>query len=382
MKNINTLRKVFLVSAFALVFGSCNDKLDLPTPASGNTIMSLITNSSDFNVLNAALIKTGQNNGLKSINSGQITLFAPNDAAFVTYLNGISATVVTETDAINFINGLTTATTAPLTMAALNGTLTYHMVSSKITSDMFVGNQVFATLNGGRLSVSKGATVVLNANSVVNGATVIGFDSPASNGVMHTIDRVMAAVATTNVLTPLGISVNYATSPPTVTSSAFNATDTDFNLFAAMIRVTGQAVILLPNAAPLPDFTIFQPNDGKVRAYFLAIDPTLTTEVLVGAYLNSLISATPPATPNPTLAQLTDLVKYHYVKGRFLTSDFTSGQTLTTGLTGNTITVTIAGAVYTLVDGNALVTDPTITTKDILTNSGILHTVSDVLRPQ
>ena len=156
--------------------------------------------------------------------------------------------------------------------------------------------------------------------------------------------------------------------------------------------MTGQVPNILPNTSPLPDFTVFQPTDAAVMAYLQSIDGsgTFATELSCYTYISSLIPpAVPPAIPNPTLAQLTDIMKYHLVAGRFLTTDFGNGQALSTSLTGSSITVGISPVppltgpyTYTLLDLNALVLDPTIIpTNNILTNSGILHTVSGVLRP-
>lgn len=395
MKNFNTLRNLLLVSAFVMVGSSCKDTFTAPASLSGTPISTIVSTNDNFNILTAVLRKTGQYASLNNINAGLVTLFAPSDAAFMTYFIGLNSFLATEQNVIDFVNGMTVSTTTP-TIAALNSNLNYHIVSSKLTSDLITGNQVFATLNLARLSISKGALnpptnptgVLLNANSGATGAAVTILDAAiASNGVVHTIDKFMAVPGTSNVLsipvaTGLGLAVSYATNPPTVTGgTTTDGVSTNVNLFSALIRVTGLAPTLVPNASPLPDFTIFQPTDAVVTAYFQSIDATLTTEVLCYNYIASLISATPPAVPNPTLAQLTDIVKYHCVSGRFLTTDFTTGQVVNTLLTGSAVTVNIAGTVFTLADLNAGVTDPTITAKDILTNSGILHTINGVLRP-
>lgn len=374
---------VFLVSAFALVFGSCKDDFTVPDPASGNTIMSFITNNPEFNVLNAALIKTGQNNGLKTINSGNITLFAPNDDAFVTYFrsnSAINATTGTETDAINFINSLTT-TTSPLTMAQLNSILTYHMVSSTLKSDQLTGNQVFTTLNGSRLSISKGATTVLNANSATQGATIITFDAPAANGVVHTINRVMAVTGslTTNVLSTIGtsatapttgITVSYATGVAVVAGGTQVGTANNYELLGVAIRKAGLAPTLLPNITPLPDFTIFAPTDAAFQTYLGILVVGTTNEAAAQTAINAM---------DPTA--LANILKYHIVSGRVVSTDLTDGQVVNTLLDGNSFTISISGSTITLVDKNTGIADPVIVAPfNALTNSGIVHTINGVLR--
>lgn len=388
MKNLNITRRILLVGVFALTLGSCKDDFTSPTGLTGKTIAATMAADPNFTLWNAVLNRVGLYASLNNNNSGLYTIFAPSDPAMTTYLAATYAAQltlpVTETSLLAFMDGLTT--TSNPTLASFVSTLVpvvnYHMVSSKLTSSMITGTQTFSTLNGARLSVSKvGSAVILNGNSATNGATVTAVDLLASNGVAHTIDRVMAVPGTATVLTPLGLTISYNTNPPTVTGgTTSDATDTDFDLLAALIRYTGTTPTILPNTSPLPDFTIFQPNDGQIRAYMVAIDGTLTTEALCYAYIAAL---TPTTTTSPTLADLTALVQYHVVPGRYLVQDLTDGLELTTLLTGKKLTAGVAPgppAIYTIKDANTGVTDPTVTSANSLTNSGVLHTINGVLR--
>ncbi len=388
MKNLNITRRILLVGVFALTLGSCKDDFTSPTGLTGKTIAATMAADPNFTLWNAVLNRVGLYASLNNNNSGLYTIFAPSDPAMTTYLAATYAAQltlpVTETSLLAFMDGLTT--TSNPTLASFVNTLVpvvnYHMVSSKLTSSMITGTQTFSTLNGARLSVSKvGSAVILNGNSATNGATVTAVDLLGSNGVAHTIDRVMAVPGTATVLTPLGLTISYNTNPPTVTGgTTSDATDTDFDLLAALIRYTGTTPTILPNTSPLPDFTIFQPNDGQIRAYMVAIDPTLTTEALCYAYIAAL---TPTTATSPTLADLTALVQYHVVPGRYLAQDLTDGLVLKTLLTGKDLTAGVAPgppAIYTIKDANTGVTDPTVTSANILTNSGVLHTINGVLR--
>ena len=373
MKNINTLRKILVISTCSLMLSNCSDDFTAPDSPEGTPISALAAASENFNILTAALNKTGQVNSLNNNNSGFTTVFAPDDAAFYTYFKAAVAgnTFATEADVLAFVNAMT-PTTSP-SIATLNSILTYHMVSSKITSDLITGNQVFATLNGARLSISKGSTVVLNANVAINGATITAVDAVASNGVIHTIDRVMVAVSSATVLTPFGVTVSYATNPPTIgggSETGGNAIGTDYNILAYALRVSGLVPTILPNATPLPDYTIFAPTDDAFRAYLG--DATPVSIVKENAAIQALKAL--------TTAALADILKYHVVSGRKLSTDFTTGQQLATLLPNKTITVNINGTTYTLADANAGVTDPTITSANILTNSGIVHRINGVLR--
>lgn len=389
MKTLNITRRILLVGIMALTLGSCQDDFKSPSGLTGNSIAVAMAADANFTLWTAVTQRVGMYASLNNPNSGLFTIFAPSDPAMTTYLATTYAAQlpvpVTEASLITFIDGL--STTSNPTLASFTTTvvpvLNYHIISSKITSSQIMGTQTFATLNSARLSISKvGTTVLLNGNSATNGATVTNFDLQGSNGVAHTIDRVMAVPGTTTVLQPLGLSISYTTNPPTVTGgTSSDATDTDFDLLAALIRYTGQTPTILPNSSPLPEFTIFQANDGVIRAYLLALNGTLTTEALCYTYISTL---TPTSGTTPSLDELTTLVKYHVVPGRYLVQDLTEGLELTTLLTSPKLTAGVAAGppvVYTIKDANTGVADPVVTTSNILTNSGVLHTINGVLRP-
>ncbi|MBL7848519.1 MAG: fasciclin domain-containing protein [Cyclobacteriaceae bacterium] len=389
MKTLNITRRILLVGIMALTLGSCQDDFKSPSGLTGNSIAAAMAADANFTLWTAVTQRVGMYASLNNPNSGLFTIFAPSDPAMTTYLATTYAAQlpvpVTEASLITFIDGL--STTSNPTLASFTTTvvpvLNYHIVSSKITSSQITGTQTFATLNSARLSISKvGSTVVLNGNSATNGATVTNFDLQGSNGVAHTIDRVMAVPGVATVLSPLNLSISYATNPPTVTGgTSSDAIDSDFDLLAALIRYTGLTPTILPNSSPLPEFTIFQANDGIIRAYLLSLNGTLTTEALCYTYISTL---TPASVTAPTLADLTTLVKYHVVPGRYLVQDLTEGLELTTLLTTPKLTAGVAAGpptVYTIKDANTGVADPVVTSSNILTNSGVLHTINGVLRP-
>jgi len=388
---------MLLVGVLALTFGSCGDDFTAPPGLSGKTIAATMAADPNFTLWTAVIQRVGIYPSLNNNNSGIVTIFGPSDPALTAFLGATysaqlaSLQPVTEASLVTFIEGL--SSTSNPTLASFTSTMVpivnYHMVSSKLTSSMITGTQTFATFQGARLSISKTATAVyLNGNSASNGAQVTNFDLLGSNGVAHTIDRVMSAVSSATVLTPLGLSINYGTNPVTITGgTASDATDSDFDMLAALIRYTGMVDDLVPNASPLPDFTLFQANDGLMRAYLTATYPAATLGGLETEWYTYISTLTPTSGTTPSLDQLTALVQYGVVPGRFLTQDLSNGQQLSTYTAGTgtaaAITVSIAPgppAVFTLQDLNAG-TDAVITTANILTNSGVLHTVNQVVKP-
>src|SRR5262249_13957536 len=144
-----------------------------------------------------------------------------------------------------------------------------------------VGNgQVFSTLNGARLSISKtGSTVVLNANTPGNGAgagaKLQTFDLVATNGVIHVGNRALQPITDATVTGKMGITVNYGVTPPTATVAA---AATNYNIIANALAVTGVAFIIQPNKSPLPDYTVFAPHDTDFLAYLTSLNGAIVTE--------------------------------------------------------------------------------------------------------
>jgi uncharacterized surface protein with fasciclin (FAS1) repeats len=64
--------------------------------------------------------------------------------------------------------------------------LTYHVVPRKVLAGQVVDLNSAETLNGQRLSISRGGDGVQ-----VDGANVVTTDIECSNGVIHVIDRVL-----------------------------------------------------------------------------------------------------------------------------------------------------------------------------------------------
>lgn len=379
-------KNIFFAFAVMLALGvgvaGCSEEFESPDSPSGETIMDIIDANADLDIMAAALVKTGLYASLDNFNSGAYTVFAPHDSAFVAYVKGALAKAdpYTEDSVLVFINSkLTATTTGAITLANLTSRLNYHIVSSNISSSLITGKQVFNSLSGGRISLSKqGITVLINANvagtGAGNGAKVRAVDAVAANGVVHTINKVLSPVTTANVGTTLGISVNYGSNPPVIGGgNTPDAVDTDYDLFAIALRKTGLVTLILPNATPAPDFTVFAPRDLPFRTYLSSLSGTVTNETTAQTYINGLTGADSTALGN--------LVKYHLVQGRVLTTDFSNDQIVNTMLTGKSFTVHVAGTI-TLTDVDVVSPDASIVAPNVLTNAGIVHGLNNVLLPE
>jgi uncharacterized surface protein with fasciclin (FAS1) repeats len=367
---------VYFIALIAAAFGvvSCADKFEETPLPTGQTIVQVAAANNNFNILAAALTKTGLASSLNNPNSGTFTVFAPTDAAFINYWNSVRGAGHTEQNVLDTIANLKPTAVSNPTIAALAGVLNYHIVSSKIASSQITGKAVFATLQGARLTISKqGSNVILNANNAGagagNGANVTAVDVNALNGVIHSIDKVLIPVSVASIGNTLGFAVSYTTNPPTVTGGT--TAGNNYDVLSAAIRKTGLAQVLLPNSNPLPDFTVFAPNDAAFISFLGVAD-----EAAALAVINGLST-----TSTPTLAQVTDILKYHVVTGRVVSTDLSLSQQVATLLTGKAFTVSSLGPPVTLSDLNGTSADASVVNGNILTNAGVVHGINAVLNP-
>jgi uncharacterized surface protein with fasciclin (FAS1) repeats len=100
--------------------------------------------------------------------TGPFTVFAPSDAAFAAI----------QMDVDNLLK--------PEKKAQLAKVLTYHVVSGKVMAADLRDGQELTTVQGSTLKVS-----IKNGKVMINGANVITANVPASNGVIHVIDKVV-----------------------------------------------------------------------------------------------------------------------------------------------------------------------------------------------
>ena len=129
---------------------------DIPTVAQGTGIHTSLVAA----VTQADLVATLQGDG-------PFTVFAPTDDAF--------AAAGIDLEALDTDEG----------KAALTDILLYHVVAGEVPSSAVTDGMVAAAVNGDDLSFTVGDSVM------VNDATVVLADVPASNGVIHVIDKVL-----------------------------------------------------------------------------------------------------------------------------------------------------------------------------------------------
>jgi uncharacterized surface protein with fasciclin (FAS1) repeats len=172
-------RKTFLAAATAAIAFAFSP-LTAPTaaakaPAAAPSIVdvAIAVNSSgpyagQFDTLIAA-VQAADPAVLKRLTSrGQSTVFAPVDAAFEEI-------------------GLTPDNVSTVDTATLTSILLYHVVTGRRDSNDVLSSTQLRTLQGGFLKQSAGRLTDNRGRE----ATIIVVDVPASNGIIHAIDRVV-----------------------------------------------------------------------------------------------------------------------------------------------------------------------------------------------
>jgi uncharacterized surface protein with fasciclin (FAS1) repeats len=144
------------------------------------TIVDNAVNSADHTTLVAAVQAAGLAETLQS--KGPFTVFAPVNAAFAALPAGTVDTLL-----------------KPENKAALTGVLTYHVVAGRLTySD--ISNQIKKHGGKATLKTVAGGTLTAEMNGPVNivvkdatgaAANISVYDVIQSNGVIHSIDRVL-----------------------------------------------------------------------------------------------------------------------------------------------------------------------------------------------
>ncbi|MBN1248485.1 MAG: fasciclin domain-containing protein [Anaerolineae bacterium] len=168
-------RKLLLsIVAFALVFGgaiSLGASQALAAPR-GDTLVdvALAANAStgEFSTLIAAVLAADPAVFETLNGNGQLTVFAPTDAAFAKL-------------------GLDASNVGSLDQATLTQILLYHVVRGRRNSNAILGSSRIRTLQGGFLRQS-GGVLTDNQGRTSN---IIATDVAAANGLIHVIDAVV-----------------------------------------------------------------------------------------------------------------------------------------------------------------------------------------------
>lgn len=316
MKN---LLKISLIVFITLGFASCSDD-DSNSDPQTNTIADFVASNDDYSSLKAALDKAGLTATLAG--QGSFTVFAPNNAAFATFLN------------TNGFASLDDVPTALLTNLLLNHVLSGVNMASDLTTG-YVNTLATEASSGANLSMYVNTSSGVKLNGI---STVTTADIEADNGVIHAVNTVIA----------LPTVVTFATADPTFATLVSALTRADQPDFVGILSTPA-------GTSPTP-FTVFAPTNDAFAALLVELGANS---------LNDIDGATLTATLNTHVIAGTNVRAADLVDG-----------TVTT--LGADLIVDASNA--TLTDPNGRVSN--IIVVDVQAANGVVHVIDKVLLPQ
>src|SRR6056297_1053343 len=186
------------------------------------------------------------------------------------------------------------------------------------------------TLKGDNIMVS------LEGGVFINDSEVVTADIEATNGVVHVIDK---------VLVPEDFVLE---TEPTETVVEIAVNDGSFTTLVAALQ-EADLVDTLSGEGP---FTVFAPTDDAFADLLSQLDIT------AAELLNH--------------PQLTDVLLYHVVSGKVMSTDLSEGLEAPT-LKGDNITISLEGGVF--------INDSEVVIADIEGSNGVIHVIDEVLVP-
>lgn len=291
---------------------SCSDDSD---PAVTQNIVEVAVDNG-FNALATALVRTGLDQVL-SADQGTYTVFAPTDAAFTALLSAIGQDLESVPDDV------------------LTNILLYHVVpGAKVYSSEVAAGNVPTAISSAAIA-DKSITLSTNGGGVqVDGVSVVQADIEATNGIIHVIDQVIAPDDITQFVGTI------------LQPAYFNK---DFSILVAAASKANLVGAILDAEA----LTIFAPNNAAFNA--AGID-----ESNIGQFSSEVLA---------------DIVAYHAVAGKALSTALNAGDELAT-LQGESLFVSITSDPKVYLNGTY-----NVVAADIEAGTGAIHVIDAVMMP-
>jgi len=308
--------KIGGLAIVAALVSACGGSDDDPVP--GNIAQE--AQARGFTALLAAATKAGLDDELAAANAN-LTVFAPTDAAFASLATSLG-----------FANAGAMVTALPAT--ALASILSYHVLPAKKTAaDLVAGGATQATIysfSGSATTLALNTTGgVKITDAALTTANVSAANVPASNGVIHVVDKVLVPPGVLTV-------VQMAQANPT---------------FSSLVSAVGTAGLAGALSGTGP-FTVFAPT-------------------------NTAFASAPTGL---TVPQLTTVLNYHVLTSQVLSTQIPFGQPVATRAAQNiTITAGPAPAIASIADTTT--TPGRIVAVDVRASNGVIHVVDKVLIP-
>lgn len=305
------------------------------------TLVDVVVATEALSILEAAVIKVGLAETLSS--EGPFTVFAPTDDAFAALLEILG----------DDYNGLDDFDTEE-EMALLKDILLYHVLAAEVKAADLAAGEVPTALEGNSIEViASGDTFVIGDASDVN-ANITATDIMASNGIAHTIDKVLLPQSAIDFVATLSLK--------TIVEIAVETDDLSL-LVSALGQADAGLVETLSGDGP---FTVFAPTNA---AFATLLD-------VLGDDYNSLSDFD----TDEEKALLVKVLTYHVVAGTAaFATDLSDGQHIET-VQGENVGVNITDGTVHVVD--ATDANASVIIADVEASNGVVHVIDKVLLPQ
>ncbi len=307
----------------------------------GKTLVEIVVETEALSLLEVAVIKAGLVDTLNS--EGPFTVFAPTDDAFVALLDilGDDYTSLEDFDTDE-------------ELALLTNILLYHVVPAKVLeADLAVGEVPTAFTGNSIAVIEKDGGFVIGDASEVD-AIITGTDIMASNGVAHTINKVLLPQVALDFVAQLQLK--------NIVEIAIETNDLSL-LVKALQTANAGLVEILSGSGP---FTVFAPTNA---AFEELLD-------LLGDDFHSLEDFDTPE----EIDILVKVLTYHVVAGTAaFSTDLSNGQQIET-FQGENVGINIKNGTVHIED--ATDTNATVVLPDVEASNGVVHIINKVLLPQ
>lgn len=370
------LKRILVTTSLAALSLSFNAQARADDESS-KTIIDIVVQSGgefdrnyhDYDILLNAVLAAGLEDALADP-TADLTVFAPNDRAFIRLARDLGYSGHKEEDAFNAIVAALTDLGGGDPIPLLTNVLLYH-VSPGAKNLRTIGESISVdTLLDGATITPNFIALVDNEPDVKNARYTRPLNVKASNGVIQTINR---------VLLPLDIPGN--TVEPTLniveivsaSEGTFDSNDRDFDI---LLQAVLAANLVEPLAAADADLTVFAPYDAAFIR--LARDLGYDGHDEEGAF-NAIVEALTTLGSGDPIPLLTNILLYHVSPG---------AKTVKQVADFDEITTLLADAVLQpwgviLVDGAPQLRSPKmrVSTSNIGATNGIIHILNRVLIP-
>ena len=337
---------------------------DIPTVASSTGVHTSLVAA----VVQAGLLETLQGDG-------PFTVFAPTDQAFVDA--GVDLADFDGDEGV----------------AALANILAYHVTMGAVTSDALTDGMSITMLNQDETTVNIDSDGVM-----INDANVTAADVLASNGVIHVIDKVLMPA-----MGPEG-EICYNVVTHSIVAGADQSTCESY-MYVEDYEVQGQTITGCYNTV---NHQVTNVSSAICGGYMWTPSVSIAMTAAATTIHNSLVAALTQAnlvatlsgednytvfaptdeafadagidlstfTTDEEISALADILLYHVVPGKIMSSDLSVGMTNVTAANGDSLMVQVTDSGVMVGAEMAMVT-----LADVPASNGVIHVIDKVLLP-